>query len=68
MPSAKFNLKTNDMEETRICKVCGKELPIDQFANVRNGHKMHTCKSCHGAKMCEGMRNMKPRKVKIGGG
>ena len=33
------------MEETKICKVCGKELPISEFS--RNGFGvLSTCKSC----------------------
>jgi hypothetical protein len=37
--------------ETKICKKCGKELPIDEFAKAKqqkDGH-LATCKKCRGA-------------------
>lgn len=31
--------------ETKVCKVCGKELPISSFARTKIG-LLHTCKEC----------------------
>ena len=36
---------TSNME-SKICKVCGKELPIPEFRNTRFGHTTAICKSC----------------------
>lgn len=32
--------------ETKVCKECGRELPIEQFSKVRNGIRISTCKEC----------------------
>lgn len=32
--------------ETKICKVCGRELPLSQFANNRYGTPLSTCREC----------------------
>ena len=34
------------MMETKICKVCGRELPLTQFANNRYGTPFSTCREC----------------------
>lgn len=31
---------------TKVCKECGRELPIEQFSKVRNGVHISTCKEC----------------------
>ena len=33
------------MDETKICKVCGKELPMSEF-NLSGGGRLNTCKAC----------------------
>ena len=37
--------------ETKICKECGKELPIEMFKTTRSGTKAHVCTPCAIAKM-----------------
>lgn len=32
--------------ETKTCKVCGRELPLTQFANNRYGTPFSTCREC----------------------
>lgn len=32
--------------ETKICKVCGRELPLTAFANNRYGALLSTCREC----------------------
>lgn len=32
--------------ETKICKVCGRELPLTAFANNRYGTLLSTCREC----------------------
>lgn len=39
------------MKITKICNICGKELPIDEFSknsSMKDGH-LNTCKKCRGA-------------------
>ncbi len=46
------------MEETRVCKCCGKELPIENF--YRNGWGITSyCKECHTVKAREGKMKKK---------
>lgn len=32
--------------ETKICKICERELPLSQFANNRYGTPLSTCREC----------------------
>ncbi len=32
--------------ETKVCKTCGRELPLSQFANNRYGTPLSTCREC----------------------
>ena len=48
-------IKSNRME-TKVCKHCGKELPIDQFATFR-GKPTCICKECKRKSAIEGGRN-----------
>lgn len=32
--------------ETTVCKTCGRELPLSQFANNRYGTPLSTCREC----------------------
>lgn len=34
------------MMGTKVCKVCGRELPLSQFANNRYGTPLSTCREC----------------------
>lgn len=46
---------------TRICKVCGRELPEDEF--VKNAWGVTSvCKECHSQKIKEGVENRKKPK------
>lgn len=38
--------------ETRVCKCCGRELPVDKFANKHLG-VAKTCKECNARKIAE---------------
>lgn len=40
--------------ETKICKCCGKELPISEFGIMFNGVVHSICKSCMKVKQSEG--------------
>lgn len=37
---------TNPNPETKICKVCGRELTIDKFRRNRGGIRINTCTEC----------------------
>lgn len=48
-----------EQEKTKVCRVCGRELPISAFAiqvKSRDGH-MHICKECNG--------NLRPNKKEM---
>lgn len=32
--------------ETKACKECGKDLPVDSFRKIRGGYFVNTCKEC----------------------
>lgn len=32
--------------ETKVCRECGRELPIERFQKVRGGIRIGTCKEC----------------------
>lgn len=32
--------------ETKICKVCGRELPLSEFKTTRWGNKSNSCNAC----------------------
>lgn len=36
-------------ETTKICRVCKRELPIDQFILTRGGVRKNTCRECQNA-------------------
>lgn len=46
------------MEETRICKVCGKELPIEKFSKNPFGY-VSVCKDCAATRKRETYRKKK---------
>lgn len=46
---------------TRICKVCGRELPSEEF--IKNAWGVtNVCKECHSQKIKEGVENRKKLK------
>lgn len=45
------------MMETKICKVCGRELPLSQFANNRYGTPLSTCRECVNEKRTQARYN-----------
>ena len=47
--------------ETQICKCCGKELPIEQFAKNAFGY-IHVCKECNSKNRQEAALNRKKLK------
>lgn len=44
--------------ETKVCKVCGRELPIEQFAKTHFGVS-HTCTECRAKLIAQGRENKK---------
>lgn len=50
--------------ETKICKVCGRELPLAQFANGRYGTPLATCREC----VAEKKRITRYERTQMGGG
>lgn len=51
------------MMEIKICKVCGRELPLSQFANSRYGTPLSTCRECVNEKRAETRYN----RAQVGG-
>ena len=51
------------MEETRICKECGRELPLEMFKTTRWGDKVHVCNDCAAEKYRKSRANNKEQKV-----
>lgn len=49
--------------ETKICKVCGRELPETSFRKVKGGGYGNTCKECYSEALKEAAYQRK-----IGGG
>lgn len=45
--------------ETKICKECGRELPIQNFGNDGRGGTHCICSECMGKKISEGRKNKK---------
>lgn len=41
------------METSRICKDCGRELPIENFKKTRFGDRVHVCTECATRKLRE---------------
>ena len=46
-------------EETKICKSCGRDLPLDEFVKVYGKSYSNECKKCHGEKRRETKFNNK---------
>nr|WP_304651455.1 hypothetical protein [Bacteroides acidifaciens] len=50
--------------ETKTCKVCGRDLPLTQFANNRYGTPFSTCRECVNEKRAQS----RYERSQIGGG
>lgn len=53
----------NDNKETKICKRCGRELPLDKFG-INNGYIRSFCKDCNN-KYHRGYRHAKRMQANI---
>lgn len=52
-------MKETNKPQTKVCTVCGRELPIDSFPThpkSKDGHTS-TCKECHSKKLSEGQKH-----------
>lgn len=49
------------MEETKVCKVCGRELPLTKFRLSKCGNPVDTCNECIASKRAETRRNHRIR-------
>ena len=45
------------MEETKVCKVCGRELSLTKFPLSKSGSRKETCNECIASKRAETRRN-----------
>lgn len=50
--------------ETKICKVCGRELPLAAFRTGKGGTRLHTCNEC----IAEKRAQTRYERTQIGGG
>lgn len=51
----------NTKPQTKVCKICGRELPIGDFPahpKAKDGHTA-TCKECHSKSMSDGLKAVK---------
>ena len=56
----KINVKEVETQIFRICRCCGKQLPITQFYRIGRGHR-NVCKTC----FCE-LTNRSPEFAEFG--
>lgn len=49
------------MEETKVCKVCGRELPLSKFQLSKSGSRKETCNECIASKSAETRRSHRIR-------
>ncbi len=54
--------KENTTPTTKVCKVCGRELPLEQFHKNRWGYTQ-VCKECKAGKTVEPVQEYKVKKV-----
>lgn len=54
-------------QESKVCKACGRELPITEFYLRANGLPRSYCKSCHNRKTVEYLGERRPKKSARGG-
>lgn len=57
-----------EKQESKVCKACGRELPITEFYLRANGAAHCYCKSCHKRKSVEYLRRKKAEEKFEGGG
>lgn len=50
---------------TKICKVCGRELPEDMFMRTKSGGLTNTCRECRTAAL---RANREFKRAQVGGG
>lgn len=50
----------NEKPTTKVCKVCGRELPLEQFGKNKNGY-INTCKECRSKIQKEAWAKRKPQ-------
>lgn len=48
-----FTPPVSDAVETRVCAMCGRELPITSYHKIRGGKRLNTCNDCVTAKRRE---------------
>lgn len=58
------------MENTKVCKSCGRELPFSEFYHAEHNKDglMGTCKSCHIKRSAEKVRQRRETMKSSGGG
>ncbi len=57
-----------EKQESKVCKTCGRELPITEFYLRADGSPRSYCKSCHNRKTVEYLRRRKAEGKCEGGG
>ena len=51
---------------TRVCKVCGRELPLSEFAKTKGGGRRYTCRDCqHEGFAAAGYKSHQPGAVSV---
>ena len=56
-----------EKQESKVCKACGRELPITEFYLRANGSPRSYCKSCNNRKTVEYLRRKKAEEKCEGG-
>lgn len=51
-----------EKQESKVCKACGRELPITEFYQRADGAAHCYCKSCHKRKSVEYLRRKRAEK------
>ena len=57
-----------EKKESKVCKACGRELPITEFYLRADGSPRSYCKSCSNRKTVEYLRRKKAEEKREGGG
>lgn len=56
------------MNESKVCKDCGRELPLDHFRVYQNGTIASICKSCHAKRINASTKANRAAKIQTGRG
>lgn len=56
-----------EKQESKVCKACGRELPITEFYLRADGSPRSYCKSCNNRKTVEYLRRKKTEENREGG-